>query len=84
MRMAIPGGRDLALIFNPRAEIWPAALPSSKATTRPSVWEIPICRAAGEAPVNHGANAEARAQLYDVWRAMCDNTTAGSMPPPPP
>ena len=54
------------------------------ARTRPSVWEIPICRAAGEAPVNHGTNAEARAQLYDVWRAMCDNTTTGSVPSPTP
>ena len=49
-----------------------------------SVWEVPMCKVAGQAPVNHGAKAAARAQLYDAWRAMADAAVRGSMLPPPP
>ena len=49
-----------------------------------SVWEVPMCKVAGQAPMNHGAKAAARAQLYDAWRAMADAAVRGSMLPPPP
>ena len=49
-----------------------------------SVWEVPMYKVAGQAPVNHGAKAAARAQLYDVWHAMADAAVCGSMLPPPP
>jgi hypothetical protein len=48
-----------------------------------SVWEVPMHKVAGQAPVNHGAKAAARAQLFDAWRAMMD-AVCGSMLPPPP
>ena len=41
-------------------------------------------KVAGEAPVNDGAKATARAQLYDAWRAMADAAVCGSMLPAPP